>query len=58
MTVQGFACFTDFSKAGRYISRRVRSSTWLELVIRRCSWEFAAKCFRLVPTFLLCTPLI
>ena len=36
---------TAVSNAGRYISLRVRSSTTESIVMRRCSWEFAAKCF-------------
>ena len=36
----------------------VRSSQSEELLIRRCSWLFSAKCLMLVPMFRLCTPRI
>ena len=50
MTVAGRPSLTAISKAVRYISRRVRSSSTLSEVKRQVSWELTAKCFTLAAT--------
>ena len=58
MTVHGLAVLTACSKAGRYSSRSVRSSTSALTDIRRVSWLLTARCFSDAPTPSDCTPSI